>query len=56
VVAAAWLEYPIDFTDAYYVACMRSAGISEIYAWDRGYSHVKDINRIEPNETIKDAA
>src|SRR3954447_14807482 len=25
---AAWLEYPIGFTDAYNVACMRSAGIS----------------------------
>src|SRR3954452_23029225 len=34
---AVWLEYPIDFTDAYNVAYMRSIGISDIYAWDRGY-------------------
>lgn len=47
---AVWLKYPIDFTDAHNVAFMRSAGISEIYAWDKGYSRVADIKRIEPSD------
>jgi uncharacterized protein len=47
---AAWLRYPLDFTDAYNVAYMRSVGLSEIYAWDRGYDHVADIQRLEPAE------
>src|SRR3954468_11928357 len=46
-----WLQYPIDFTDAHNVAVMRADGISEIYAWDRGYKHVKDIERIDPMES-----
>jgi len=53
---AAWLEYPIDFTDAYNVAHMRSAGITEIYAWDKGYDHVNGIVRIEPEQARKEAA
>jgi uncharacterized protein len=51
-----WLEYPIDFTDAYNVASMRSAGIKEIYAWDKGYSHVSDITRVEPVDELEPAA
>jgi predicted nucleic acid-binding protein len=53
---AVWLEHPIDFTDAYNVAHMRSAGISEIYAWDKGYDNVSDIRRIEPSEPSVDEA
>jgi predicted nucleic acid-binding protein len=53
---AVWLEYPIDFTDAYNVAHMRSASISEIYAWDKGYDHVSDIKRVEPPELAVDEA
>lgn len=45
-----WVTYAIDFTDAYNVATMRSTGISEMYAWDRGYDTVLDIRRIEPPE------
>jgi predicted nucleic acid-binding protein len=45
---AIWLEHPIDFTDAYNVAFMRSSRIREIYTWDKGYQHVADITRIEP--------
>jgi uncharacterized protein len=52
-----WLEYQIDFTDAYNVAVMRSAGIKEIYAWDKGYDHVPNVRRIEPSEPpLEDAA
>jgi len=53
---AVWLEYPIDFTDAYNVVQMRLAGISEIYAWDKGYDYVKDINRIEPSDAPTEEA
>jgi predicted nucleic acid-binding protein len=51
-----WLQYPIDFTDAYNVAVMRAAGIKEIYAWDKGYSHVPDITRVEPGDALEPAA
>ena len=51
-----WLEYPIDFTDAYNVASMRSAGIKEIYAWDKGHSHVSDITPVEPVDELEPAA
>src|SRR4051794_39999140 len=53
---AVWLEYPIDFTDAYNVAFMRSAGIKDVYAWDRGYDHVSGIKRIEPSESVGEEA
>ena len=53
---AVWLKYPIDFTDAFNVAFMRSVGINAIYAWDRGYSHVKDITRVEPDVNDEQAA
>ncbi len=43
-----WVSHSIDFTDAYNVAYMRSLGVSEVYAWDRGYDHVSRIHRLEP--------
>jgi predicted nucleic acid-binding protein len=48
---AVWLKYPIDFADAFNVGYMRSLGISEIYAWDRGYDNVDDIKRLEPSDS-----
>jgi predicted nucleic acid-binding protein len=51
-----WLQYAIDFTDAYNVAAMQSHDTYEIYAWDSGYDEVLGIQRIEPEETEEEAA
>ena len=51
-----WLAHPIDFADAFNVASMRAAAVTEIYAFDRGYGHVPDIVRIEPTEQAEEAA
>ena len=51
-----WTAHTIDFTDAYNVAVMRATGVTEIYAWDRGYNQVADITRIEPGESSEEEA
>jgi uncharacterized protein len=53
---AAWLQYPIDFTDAYKVVIMESSGVVEVYAWDKGYDHVHTIRRLEPSEMAEEEA
>jgi predicted nucleic acid-binding protein len=53
---ALWLAHSIDFADAFNVASMRTHGITEIYTWDKGYSHVSDITCIEPTWTREEEA
>jgi predicted nucleic acid-binding protein len=51
-----WVANDIDFTDAFNVATMHHTGLTEIYAWDRGYDDVPGIKRIEPVGEEKQAA
>jgi predicted nucleic acid-binding protein len=39
---------PIDFADAYLVACAGSTGVGKIASFDRSLDRVPSIERVEP--------
>ena len=43
-----YVDYKIDFTEAYLVASAEKAGITEIASFDRAIDRVPTITRIEP--------